>query len=157
MKKITTSLIVLSLLTLLTLVAGANARTGCDKVRGAGNTFATGPTTFQGSATVNLGDEEYIVAVTTNLLGPPRVTEDGTLLANTSHAFVFDGGSSLTTFDNAVLSPTGTQGVYNLNTRAEIIQGTGDYDVASGFLSIHGTINFLSGEVVWRFTGQLCN
>lgn len=156
MKKITTSLTVLSLLTLLTLVAGANAGTSCDKVRGAGHTFATGPATFQGSATVKIGDEEYNAAVTTNLLGPPRVTEDGTLLAHTSHTFVFGNGSSFTTFDNAVLSPTDTPGVYNLNTRAEIIQGTGDYDGASGSLSIHGTINLFSGEVVWRFTGQLC-
>jgi hypothetical protein len=157
MKKIIAYAPALILVGLLTLMAGAETRPGCDRVRGTGNTIATGPTTFQGSSTIKIGDQEDNSAVTTNLLGPPKVTEDGTLLAHTSHTFVFDNGSSFTTFDNAVLSPTSTPGLYNLNTRAEIIQGTGDYDDASGALSIHGTINFLNGEVVWRFTGEVCN
>ena len=157
MKKITTYLTTLILLSLATLIAGAQTRTGCDKVRGTGNTFATGPATFQGTATVNIGGQEYTATVTTNLLGPPKVTDDGTLLAHTSHTFVFSDGSTFTTFDNTVLSPTDAPGVYDLNTRAEIIQGTGGYGGVSGSLSIHGTISFVSGEVVWRFTGQICN
>ncbi len=90
------------------------------------------------------------------LLGPPRVTEDGTLHATTSHTFVFADGT-FTTLDSAVLSPTDTQGVYRLNTRATISGGTENYANACGSLSIHGTIDLVSREVVWRFTGRVCD
>ena len=157
MRTLTKYIVPLALLALLSSVLPVKAGAGCDRIQGNGQTFAVGPATFQGFATVQLDGQSYSAAVTTNLLGPPKVTEDGTLLAHTSHTFVFDNGSSFTTFDNAILSPTSTPGLYNLNTRAEIIQGTGDYDDASGALGIHGTINFLNGEVAWRFTGQVCN
>ncbi|MEO8041621.1 MAG: hypothetical protein ABI646_03325 [Acidobacteriota bacterium] len=157
MKKITSLIISLALFGILISAPSVDAKDGCNRVSGTGNTFATGPTTFQGTALLRIDGRLETVSVTTNLLGPPKVGDDGTLLAHTSHTFVFDDGSSFTTLDNAVLSPTDTSGLYNLNTRAAIIQGTGSFENAFGILSIHGTINFISGEVIWRFKGQLCN
>ncbi len=147
----------LALFGLMVVTAGAEAKSDCDKVSGTGQTFAVGPATFQGIASLDLNNTNVIVTVTTNLLGPPTATEDGTLLATTSHTFVFQDGSSLTTLDHAVLSPTDTPGLYNLNTRAAITGGTGTYENACGQLSIHGTINLLSGEVLWSVTGRICD
>ena len=58
------------------------------------------------------------------------------------------------TLDSAVLSPTDAPGVYRLNTRAAILDGTGIYAGANGSLNIHGTINLISGVVDWRFEGR---
>jgi hypothetical protein len=157
MSKLTTCTVFLALLGLMVFTSGAGAKSVCDKVSGTGHTFAVGPTTFQGTASLNINNTNIIVTVTTNLLGPPTATEDGTLLATTSHTFVFQDGSSLTTLDHAVLSPTETPGLYNLNTRAAITAGAGIYENACGQLSIHGTINLINGEVQWDVTGRICD
>lgn len=147
----------LVLFAVMVFASGAQAKSDCDKVSGTGHTFAIGPATFQGIASLDLNNNNIIVTVTTNLLGPPTATEDGTLLATTSHTFVFQDGSSLTTLDHAVLSPTDTPGLYNLNTRAAVTGGTGTYEDACGQLSIHGTINLISGEIQWSVTGRICD
>jgi hypothetical protein len=133
------------------------ANSGCDNVSGEGHTRAVNQNTFQGTAVFKINDQTVSATVTTVLLGPPRATEDGTLHAATSHTFVFPNGSSITTRDNAVLSPTETQGLYRLNTRATISGGTGIYANACGALNVHGTINLISGEVNWNFTGRVCD
>jgi len=157
MLKLTNCAAALTLFGLMLFTSGAEAKSDCDKLSGTGHTFAIGPATFQGIASLNLNNTSVIVTVTTNLLGPPTATDDGTLLATTSHTFVFQDGSSLTTLDHAVLSPTGTPGLYNLNTRAAITGGTGTDKDACGQLSIHGTINLISGEVQWSVTGRICD
>jgi hypothetical protein len=156
MSKLTTCAVVLVLFTLMPLTFAAAAKSDCDKVHGTGHTFAIGPATFQGTASLNLNGSDLVVSVTTNLLGPPTATEDGTLMATTSHTFVFPDGSSFTTLDHAVLSQTDTPGLYNLNTRAAITGGSGTYELACGRLSIHGTIDLINGEVQWKVTGSIC-
>jgi len=157
MFKLTNGTLFLTLFALMIFTSGAEAKSDCDKVSGNGRTLAVGPATFQGIASLNLDNTSVNVSVTTNLLGPPTATEDGTLLAKTSHTFVFQDGSTLTTLDHAVLSPTDTPGLYNLNTRAAITGGTGTYEDACGQLSLHGTVNFLSGEIEWSVTGRVCD
>lgn len=157
MKRSVIYLTTLALSALLVCAPRAHAKSDCDNVKGTGNTFATGPATFQGTATFKIGGQTQNASVTTNLLGPPEVGDDGTLHARTSHSFVLEDGSSITTVDNAVLSPTSTPGLYRLNTRAAITEGTGAYEDACGRLSIHGTINLVTGEVAWRFTGRICD
>ena len=147
------SLILVALLSQTAFSAGAD----CESVKGSGHTFATGPGVFQGTATISGNGQTVTAAVTTVLLGPPTATADGTLLAATSHTFVFPDGSTFTTIDRAVLSPTDTAGLYRLNTDAAIDGGTGAYANACGSLSVHGTINLISGEVIWRFTGRICS
>lgn len=142
---------------LLTSHVDATTVDDCVGVRGFGETFATGPGTFQGNATLETKTGVENASVVTNLLGPPTPGDDGTLHASTSHTFVLEDGSSFTTLDNAVLSPTDTPGLYNLNTRAAIVSGTGTHTDSCGRLSIHGTIDLINGEVVWRFTGRICD
>ena len=157
MSKLTICAVFLVAFALMPLTFTAAASSDCDKVRGTGLTFAIGPSTFQGNASLNVNGTDVIVSVTTNLLGPPTATEDGTLLATTSHTFVFPDGSSFTTLDHAVLSATDAPGLYNLNTRAAITGGAGAYEDACGQLSIHGTINLINGEVQWNVTGRICD
>ena len=154
MKNLLTYTISLVLCGLLLFTVAAQAKPDCANVKGTGNTTAIAQGVFQGTA--NFGKNQT-ATVTTYLLGAPTETEDGTLRATTSHTFVFADGSSFTTLDRAVLSPTDTPGLYNLNTRATITGGTGNYANACGSLSIHGTINLISGQVIWRFTGRICD
>lgn len=141
----------------LAALTPAAAKSDCDKVRGEGHTFGSGPFTFQGTAALNVNGQAATAAVTTAVLGPPQESPDGTLRATTSHTFVFPDGSSFTTLDSAVLSPTGTPGLYNLNTRAAVTQGAGAYEAACGKLTFHGTINLASPEAVWRVSGRICD
>ncbi len=59
----------LALFGLMVVTAGAEAKSDCDKVSGTGQTFAVGPATFQGIASLDLNNTNVIVTVTTNLLG----------------------------------------------------------------------------------------
>ncbi|HVE57651.1 MAG TPA: hypothetical protein VNB22_12530 [Pyrinomonadaceae bacterium] len=142
---------------LLLFTGAAQANPDCSKLSGTGQTAAVAPGVFEGTAAVKINGQTQNAAVTTYLLGAPTTAEDGTLKATTSHTFVFADGSSLTTLDRAVLSPTETPGLYNLNTQATITGGTGIYANACGSLNIHGTINLITGQVDWRFTGRICD
>lgn len=157
MKKLFTYSILLVLCGLVFSPVRTLAGSPCDKVSGTGNTTAVGPAAFQGTASVKIDGQVLNASVTTVLLGQPQQTEDGTLQAATSHTFAFSDGSSFTTLDSAILSPTDTPGVYRLNTRAAISGGTGAYANACGSFSIHGTINLITGVVDWRFTGRVCD
>ncbi len=154
MKKLFKGSLLLVVCGLILFTTFAQAKPDCANVKGTGNTTAIAQGVFQGTA--NFGQNQTAM-VTTFLLGAPTVTEDGTLHATTSHTFDFGNGDSITTLDRAVLSPTDTPGLYNLNTRATITGGTGNYANACSSLSIHGTINLISGQVDWRFTGRVCD
>ena len=154
MKKIFTNSLSLVLCGLLLFTAAIQAKPGCANVKGTGNTQAIAEGAFQGTADFG---QNQTATVTTYLLGAPTASDDGTLHAVTSHTFTFADGSSFTTLDRAVLSPTETPGLYNLNTKATITNGTGNYANACGSLNIHGTINLVTGQVVWRFTGKVCD
>jgi hypothetical protein len=154
MKNLLTYTILLTLCGLLLFTNAAQANPDCAKVKGTGNTAAIAQGVFQGTANF---DQNRTATVTTYLLGAPTETEDGTLRATTSHTFVFADGSSFTTLDRAVLSPTDTPGLYNLNTKATVSSGLGNYANACGSLAIHGTINLVSGQVIWRFNGRICD
>lgn len=156
MKKLNAFVITLTLIGILSLAGEMRAAKPCLNVNGTGQTSAVSPTAFQGTAVVDFGGQIENAAVTVVMLGPPRVTEDGTLQAETSHTLAFNGGS-LVTLDNAVLSPTSAPGIYNLNTRARIVGGSGDFDGAGGFLSVHGIIDLINGTSSWRFHGRVCD
>ena len=157
MKKIFTNSLSLVLCGLLLFAGAIQAKPDCANVKGTGSTMAVAEGVFQGAAAVNSSGQTQNASVTTYLLGPPNATEDGTLHATTSHTFDLGNGDSFTTLDRAVLSPTDTPGFYNLNTKATITGGTGTYANACGSLNVHGTINLITGQVTWRFTGRICD
>jgi hypothetical protein len=157
MKKLFTHAISLVICGILLFTGALQAAPVCTKISGTGQTAAVAAGVFEGTAAVKINGQIQTAAVTTYLLGAPETTEDGTLKATTSHTFVFEDGSSLTTLDRAVLSPTSTPGLYDLNTRATITGGTGAFADACGSLNIHGTINLVTGQVLWRFNGRVCD
>jgi len=145
----------------------ALAGSHCQRVHGTGLTFqnvaVVGP--FEGTAELNLGDAD----VRSDLLGLPEEKPDGTLHALTSHRFDLEDGSFVTV-DKAILAPTETPGLFNVNSRlricatpdceAEIVEGEiVNGRALCGRLSVHGTINFgvFPAEADWRVTGKICD
>jgi hypothetical protein len=122
----------------------------CEKVYASGETMATGPASFAGTAWTSLGniaigdlgDRQVTVAV----LGL-KETGQG-LLATTSHTFVGPDGS-FTTTDNARLVEL-SPGLYRLDTQASITDG------GWGHLSIDGLVDFRTGYARWFAQGELC-
>jgi hypothetical protein len=121
--------------------AGATPAT-CKAIYASGQTFATSPYTFEGSAFTNLGDFTVGVA----LLGT-QDTGNG-LLATTSHTFHSPDGM-FTTMDNARLVEL-SPGLYLLDTQASIVEG------GWGSMSIEGLVDFTTGTARWFAKGRLC-
>ena len=156
MYKLSSCFVAMFLLGLLIFTPIAVADPICEPVTGTGHTFATGPTTFQGTAVITRNGQQASATVITNVVGAPKVGDDGTLLVPTSHTFTFADGS-INTLDHAVLSPTPTPGVYALNSRLEIANATGSFENICGRMSAHGSLNFNTGEAIWRVNGRVCN
>ena len=126
--------------------AGAGPGT-CEEVVAVGHTFASGPTTFDGAATTNLGD----AIVHVDLLGV-KPQKNGRLNAATAHTLTI-GSLVFTTRDNATLTPLNDLGLFRLNTQANI-----DSDDAWGHLSIDGLVELSpTGWAKWLATGQVCS
>ena len=157
------SVVTIAVLSAILVGSGAAfGRAHCQRVYGDGLTFQDTPFgPFVGTAELNLGDAEAVVA----LLGPPDEKPDGTLHVVTSHAFDLGDSGGLVTIDKAILAPTETPGLYNLNTRAKICATpdcageTVNGPAPCGRLSVHGTINFgtFPAEADWRVNGKVCD
>jgi hypothetical protein len=120
-----------------------------DPVSGSGLTFATGPNTFAGIATLIVRGKVLDAEVEVALFEPPVESEDGVLHVNAiEHIFIFsvdeneDPIDSFTVTGKEVADPTDTPGLYILNGYMKIICGTGAYEGVSGEMSVHGTIDF---------------
>ena len=126
------------------------AEAACQKVYASGETMATGPASFAGTAWTSLGD------ITIGDLGDRQVTvavqglkeTAKGLLATTSHTFIGPNGS-FTTTDNARLVEL-SPGLYRLDTQASITDG------GWGHLSIDGLVDFRTGYARWFAKGELC-
>ena len=124
----------------------------CDPVMGAGQTFGT-PTGFAGSADLVIRGVEFTAQVTTILLGPIRETDDGTLLADTSHTFDLGADGTFVTVDKARLVPTAVPGVFRLNSTLKVTEGAD-----KGNLTAQGTITLIPGQEATDFDvhGSIC-
>jgi hypothetical protein len=119
----------------------------CEDIVAVGHTFISGPASFDGSATTNLG--EAIVHV--DLLGVKPLA-NGKLNAATSHTFTL-GSAVFSTRDNAMLTPLNDRGLFRLNTQANV-----DGEAFWGQLSVDGLVDLSpSGWAKWLATGQLCS
>jgi hypothetical protein len=119
----------------------------CEDVVAVGHTFVSGPASFDGSATTNLG--EAVVHV--DLLGV-KPLKNGKLNAATSHTFTL-GGLVFSTRDNAMLTPLNDRGLFRLNTQANV-----DGDDVWGHLTVDGLVELSpTGWAKWLATGQVCS
>ena len=144
MNKTTAAIFGLSLI--LAHAANADPAT-CEDIVAVGHTFVSGPASFDGSATTNLG--EAIVHV--DLLGVKPIAK-GKLNAATSHTFTL-GDIVFSTSDIAMLTPLNDRGLFRLNTQANVASGE-----VWGHLTVDGLVELSpSGWAKWLATGQLCS
>jgi len=104
----------------------------CQSFRAQGVSFATGPTTFSGSAQVWIGGVELPVSVVTELTGPVSMGQlpaqaRGAQVVTTSHQFDFGNGNTLLTQDRARLIPGSPAGVFKLISTLRIVASTGTF------------------------------
>ena len=146
------AILALALLVLLnSAVAKGPAR---NPVRGFGGTAGpadTGP--FTGSGALCIRGQEHAVTIDTELLGPPRISDDGVLHVVSSHTFTFANGDTIITMDKSHLSPTDDPLVMLLNGNMEIVAGTAG---VTGRLTAQGTltVNPATGEGTTDFKIQ---
>lgn len=116
----------------------------CQPFVAVGATVATGPASFAGEATTNLGPAS--VGVTVNGIKP---NHDGSINASTAHSFAI-GAISFATRDNVRLSPLNAAGLYRLSTQANLVDG------AWGSARIDGMVGFANGWAKWLAAGEVC-
>jgi hypothetical protein len=99
---------------------------------------------FVGFLTLAVGDTVQRVESKAMMLGTLEVNPDtGVMKAVTSHDWRSSQSFRLTTFDDATLIPTDTQGVFQLVSRLRVDSGIGRF--ASGEIVMHGRIDLVTG------------
>jgi N-acetylneuraminic acid mutarotase len=118
---------------------------------GAGATSAISENQFSGTATLNIRGQEKSADLLVTLLEPPVVDANGVQYITATHEFTFADGSSFTTFDQEIATPTATGGLYTLTATMDIASGTGMYDGVAGLLTANGTIDFAAQPPAAQF------
>jgi hypothetical protein len=149
----------------------------CHVVEATAQTFGINEFTFQsspGSVSLQLdGSDAGPVTVTTYILGPPKATGGGTLIANTSHVVELaaagdglcgGGEDCFVTDDHAVLAPINPFGLFRLNSVMRVVAGFGEFATPRSEppARVHGTIQFPPPGVpaapvaTWQMDGRIC-
>lgn len=102
---------------------------------------------FLGMAEVKANGTGRVAQVTQWLSVPEAPAEDGLFHATGSHVFLFADGSSFSTVDTILLTPTSEEGVYDLDGSLVITGGAGTLATAGGDLSLIGNIDLIHGTV----------
>ena len=145
----------------------------CQPFSAVGTTYLvlppTTPPTFQGLATVRIGNSTFDdVVVTTTLTGYVKQGEQkgepaslkAAQVVTTEHVFDFGGGDSFWTQDIARLVPAGTPGAVKLLSTLRITGGTGAFaEVAENpnpRVSGDQTSTMAGPVANWSFDGRIC-
>ena len=131
---------------------------------GSGVTAAINDHQFRGTATLAIDGREKSADLLVTVVEPPVVDGNGVHHVKAMHEFTFVDGSTLTTSDQEVATPTATPGLYALTATMDIVSGTGICEGVTGRLEANGTINFsseppaaefdLAGAVIQNTTGS---
>lgn len=148
----------LACLALLVVLGVALAGPARDPVSGSGFALANMDTgEAEGEATLVIRGEELVASVEVTL-GPPNFSDEGVLHTTSSHTFDFGDGDTITTSDKVVGEPTDSPGLLTLNEKLRIVSGTGAYEGASGNLTVHGQLQFISeteAQVTYNIRGAI--
>jgi hypothetical protein len=147
--------------------AGGNAGGPCEPFRAAGQTFAVNEYTFQGLATVWIGDRAAMEAsVTTYMTGSIKQGNPsaGAQVVTTSHVFDFGGGNIFVTEDKARLVPTATPGLLKLLSSLRVVHGTGTFagvaqhpnPVIAGDPTSTMNLAAFPPVAAWSFDARIC-
>jgi len=118
---------------------------------GSGSTTAINEYQFAGTATLTIRGQEKSADLVVTVLEPPVVDANGVQHVKATHEFTFADGSSLTTSDQEVATPTGTPGLYTITAQMDIVSGTGVYEGVTGQLEANGTIDFAAQPPAAQF------
>lgn len=148
MKKLTTKLVmpVLALMALFVLTTALAEPTG-DPVAGTGEAVANMgvfPPLADGSATLVVRGATLVASVHVEI-SDSYYSDEGVLHGLSSHTFTFANGKIITS-DKVIGEPTDTPGLLKLNETLTIVEGTGDFDGATGVLTVHGEMAFRIAE-----------
>jgi N-acetylneuraminic acid mutarotase len=124
---------------------------GPDSTWGSGATSAINDYQFAGTATLNIRGQEKSAELLVTLLAEPEVEPNGVQHVLATHTFTFADGSSFTTSDQEVATPTATPGLYTLTGIMDLISGTGMYEGVTGRLTVNGTIDFAAQPPAAQF------
>jgi len=97
---------------------------------------------FEGSVELSVRGELKTAELLVNVYSV-LVNEEGVQHVSASHILTLVDGSTIVTADKEVAEPmTDTPGLYTINAKMEVKEGTGIYDGVSGYLTAHGTMDF---------------
>ncbi|UCG59601.1 MAG: hypothetical protein JSU70_08800 [Phycisphaerales bacterium] len=118
---------------------------------GVGATAAINDYQFAGTATLSIHGEEKSADLLVTLLAEPEVDANGVQHVVATHTFTFTDGSSFTTSDQEIATPTATPGLYILTGIMDLASGTGMYEAVTGRLGVNGTIDFAAQTPAAQF------
>ena len=138
----------------------ARAESGCIPVSIQSEATSIDPTNvfamYNGTMVASMEGMPPMPGATTIVPREIRVGDDGTIhLSSTLTAFLPDG-STLKQIDDAVLDPTETPLLYRVNSRVNIVEGTGVFTNTVGKFIGHGFFNLATGHVEAAVDGKIC-
>ncbi|MHC4309655.1 MAG: hypothetical protein ACYS3N_09675 [Planctomycetota bacterium] len=158
-KLISKKMIIVPALVLLVVLGSALAKSARDPVVGSGQADAYMDLGYAvGTANIAIRGLPQPQATVVVTLGPPRYSDEGVLHATSSHIFYFGSGNSFTTEDKVIGDPTSTPGLLRLNETLRIVSGAGIFAGATGNLTVHGSLEFISltdAEVTYDIRGSI--
>jgi len=123
-------------------------------IQGSGVASAISANQFAGSGSFRIGrvlvEETSVVTLLSLVPGP-----GDSLVGESTHVFDLGSMGTFTTLDELVLVPINDAGLHKLKIQCTIVGGTGDFTGVSGRLTLMGTANLVTGQVVWRAQGVL--
>jgi hypothetical protein len=144
-------LLALTLLGFTMTVPRAWAAPRCTNVAGEIFFVTTSPPCGEGTVTGDLEGTQIGCVLDVRPSG-----NHGALHVVAENTFFPDGGGSFSTFATAALAPTITPNVYLMNSRFEIVGGTGGLEGATGFLQVQTIVDFNVGTSIGTYHGRIC-
>ncbi|HEY6010471.1 MAG TPA: hypothetical protein VIX18_03290 [Nitrospirota bacterium] len=138
----------------------AIAESGCVPVSIQSEAASTDPVNvfalYKGTMAAIMEGLPAVAGATTIAPREIKMGDDGSIhMISTLTVFLPDG-STLKQNDDAVLDPTETPLVYRVNSRLNIVEGTGVFTNTVGKFNGHGVFNLATGHIEVIADGKLC-
>jgi hypothetical protein len=140
---------------LLIVLGTALADSEGNSVTGSGSVASTSAGIFEGAATLSIEGEKFEGSVTVTPMEIPEPKDGGLYFPLVEHVFDFGNDNTLTTYGDEFAKPTDQPGLSILDGCMNIDSGTGDFDGASGEMSVHGKIHLIEGWASFKVNGTI--
>jgi len=111
---------------------------------------------YKGTMVASMEGQPPVVGVTAIVPREIKVGDDGTIHMSSTLTLFMPDGSTLKQTDDAILDPTEMPLVYRVNSRLNIVEGTGFFTNTVGKFIGHGIFNLATGHVEAIADGKLC-